>query len=213
MSWSKEIGCGLDKLASFGLLFFPFYIAYATIPTRGIFSLTRLPWGGTTHFISITTLWLSSFILFRRMKYLHPLARIVAIMMIAVFHIHTYDFMWALQNSIVRGQPTNVISFIIMCLTYLGLDRMSNIHGLFKNPATIKLVLIGGLIFMGFIGMYLTDFWGKMERVDQGEYCIDPNQNIFWVLSKVPSFFLVLPFIDDRDIKAPLELRGNVLTW
>ena len=181
--------------------------------SQGIYSKIPLPIGSnTTHMLTFITLCASFILYYHRMKYLYPLTRFIAALALMVMSIHLYDFLWSLQSWIFRGTKLNTPSVVIMSIVGAILFRLDNVNGVFKKTqrTTPLILFLAFVMFVGFTGMYFDGFWEKMNAIDAGIPTADPNKNIWWVLSKIPSFFVYYPTLDNRSIKAPLRLEPGV---
>ncbi|MBW2671986.1 MAG: hypothetical protein JRD89_01055 [Deltaproteobacteria bacterium] len=190
------------------------YALLFTARPAGIYSTVPIP-GGTTHKLTFILLCLSFLIYYSLMKYLYPLTRLVASLTMVTFQVHLYDFLWSLESLMYRGTLPNVFSFFFLIFCLYILHRIDNYHGVLNLTKMRQGVffLLFSLSLLGFVRMAYTGFWDKMALVDAGITIPDPNQNIWWIVSKVPTIFLFLPYIDTRDIRAPLRLDPRVVTW
>ncbi len=192
-------------------------IGYAILTTTGTFPYNIIPvplTGGTTHFVSFLLICISFIFHYQKLAFLYPLARLVTTLSFTVFYIHLYDALWSIQSQLIRGHGLNRVSIISVMVVFVILSKLDDNFGIL-DKATIwppRLTILGiMLVFIGFTGMTLTGFWADMELLDRGGCCVDPNQNPWWLLSKIPWFFLLLPYINGTDLKAPLKLHPRVI--
>jgi len=98
------------------------------------------------------------------------------------------------------------------------MERLDNKHGYVYRTRVLTLRrLVQFILFciyvLSFQGLIRSGFYQAMELYDQygGP---DPNVgNIFWLVSKVVVFWLLVPMIRSEGDSAPLRLDPRVLIW
>ncbi len=192
-------------------------ISYAILTTQGEFPYNIIPvpiTGGTTHFISFMLICTSFLIHYIKLSFLYPLARLVTTLTFTVFYIHLYDTIWSIQSLFMRGHGLNRISILSVIITFVILSKLDDNFGILKNSVKLppmKTLILMIIAMIGFLGMALTGFWDDMEALDQGQTGVDPNHNPWWIFSKLPWNFLLIPYIEKMDFKAPIKLHPRVL--
>jgi len=182
---------------------------------KGICSTIPIPFfAGRTHAFTFTLLCGAFLLHYLSLRYLYPLARLITTLAITVFCIHFYDFSWSVFSFVGRGTAPNLPSLLIIVATSYILFRLDNVHGVFARfHAKSFLYALLPLFFteLGLLGMSLTGFWQQMALVDAG-VAVDPNNNVWWVISKAFCFFVLYFYLDDRPLKAPLRLDPRVMS-
>ncbi len=91
--------------------------------------------------------------------------------------------------------------------------QLNTKHGFFKLDLTNKdKAIICGLLgvqLLGMVGMAATGFWEAMTLSDAG-LGLDPNVNLFWLVWKGASFWMLYPMLRRSDLRAPLQMNAEV---
>ena len=91
--------------------------------------------------------------------------------------------------------------------------QLNTKHGFIKMDIskTDSWLMYGLLIIqmLGLIGMSLTGFWDALNLSDAG-LGPDPNVNLFWLIWKGASFWMLLPMLRKSDLRAPLQMNAEV---
>jgi hypothetical protein len=152
------------------------------------------------------------------LSYLMPLLRMIAALSLTIFSIQAYDFLWSAFSQAVRGVGFSwgalIASFILLVL----LERMDNKHNFISVPrlfTTKHLFLLIGvaILFLSFKGLVDTGFFLAMTLYEQG-LGPDPNiGNFYWFVGKTFCFYIVIPLVKLKKLRAPLRLDPRVLIW
>lgn len=200
-------------------LSFPFILiiySLGCITTDGLYGYIYPPgWDrAIIHSASLLSLSTSFLVIYLMMGYLYPLLRAIVTLTLTVFSIHFYDLVWSFSSWSERGYGFSFLALLTVVIVLVLLERMDNKHGFIEitRSGSILCSMILIIIIFAF-GMMAFGFWDAMSLYDVG-MGPDPNiGNIWWLISKVVTFWLPVSVIERRDYKVPLKLDPRVLIW
>ena len=165
------------------------------------------------HRYTVLVIFLSFMVHWCSTRYLYPLARFVACSSITVFYIYFHHLLWSLNSVFYRGVGEWKIPFIGTVFVVGVLYQLNSKRGFFKLDFTQRdsQILFGMFMFQvfGLILMAQSGFWVAMSLSDAG-VGPDPNINVFWLIWKGSSFWMLYPLLRKSDLRAPLALSPEV---
>jgi len=146
-------------------------------------------------------LFTTSFILFQlTLKHIPIITRFIVSFSLISLHSYIGGFLWDLNNMYFNseGHLMFLINLCVMVWLSFILLTLSKHYSVFNrniNKSRVSLLFVLFLFqFIGFYGLYITNFWGKLDLYNQGVGS-DPNMNPFWVIMRLSSFFLLYPLL------------------
>ena len=191
-------------------------IVYCLLPiiaSMNVYAVARIPFTDNyVHSFSMI-LFTASFILFQvTLKHIPIIARFIISFALIALHSYIGGFLWDMNNMFFNSEGhlmllINICAMVWLLTILLFMNRHYSIFkkNMTKSGASLLFVLFL-FQFIGFYGLYITDFWGKLDLYNQG-FGSDPNMNPFWVIMRLSSFFLLYPLIvnDSKDESNEIE--------
>jgi hypothetical protein len=166
--------------------------------------------GQDAHQLSVLMLITSFLLHWTLLRYLYPITRFVVASALMVWYIYTGNAFWTLNSVMFRLSGFYIfVYFGWVIVTYLLYQLNAKNSYIKPDIDAGSRILVVGLMCLqiaGMLGMAFTGFWEAMTLSDMG-LGPDPNQNIWWVVWKLSSYWMLLPLLRVSDLKAPLVLR------
>jgi len=208
-TWAGRIFVGAVELSVIGVMVHALVNSVGGTEPFGVFN--RIYFSSyDMHRFTVLVIFTSFMVHWFKTQYLYPLARFVTCSSITVFYIYFHHLLWTINSIIFRGSGAWRLPVLGTLFSGLILYQLDSKHGFFKifsnkNDQTIMslwLVLqIGGLA-----GMAYTGFWDAMILSDAG-LGSDPNVNLFWLVWKFSSFWMLYNVLRSSSLRAPLRMH------
>jgi hypothetical protein len=199
----SKLGKSIYYISSFIVpLSIVIYCLSFIVKDNSIFAIARIPFTDNYVHSYSMILFTLSFILYQTtLKHIPIVSRFIISFALIAVHSFFGGFLWDLNNIYFNSEGYLMFLIDICGIVWLItiLLSMNRHYPIFRKKLNISSFALLSILFLfqfiGFYGLYVTDFWGKLDLYNQGIGIVDPNANPFWIIMRLSSFYLFYPLL------------------